>query len=417
MEDLLNRRLEQIQHRVVVMSGKGGVGKTTVAVNLAAALAARGKLVGILDADVHGPNTAKMLGLDGCQPTTCASGLVPITTAENIKVMSMAFMLPDEDTPVVWRGPVKHTLFRQFLAEVDWGKLDYLVVDLPPGTGDEPLSIAQLLGQPLWAVVVTTPQDVALLDSRKSVVFGRTVNMNVLGIVENMSGLVCPHCGERIDLFKTGGGERAARELHVPFLGAIPLDPTVVTGGDAGLPVSRMNPDSITTKAFQSLAEKIGMTVEPASWSLDRNSEPSHRGAMDRGEKVTRRDNHMAKTVAVPSMHPGGLDAARSGHFGHCDVFTLIRVEQGEIRDVSVVHNPPHQQGGCQAPVNLLHQSGADALIVGGIGMRPLMGFRQAGIDVYYGPEGETVGAVIDDLIQGRLRMIQEHEVCGGGRF
>lgn len=417
MEDLLNRRLAQIKHRVVVMSGKGGVGKTTVAVNLAVALASRGKVVGILDADVHGPNTAKMLGLNGCQPEASGSGLVPITAAENVKVMSMAFMLPDEDTPVVWRGPVKHTLFKQFLAEVDWGGLDYLIVDLPPGTGDEPLSIAQLLGQPLWAVVVTTPQDVALLDSRKSVVFGRTVNMNVLGIVENMSGLICPHCGERIDLFKTGGGERSARDLHVPFLGAIPLDPTVVTGGDAGIPVSFMNPDSVTTKSFQSLAEKIGMTIEPGAWLGEKESEPSQPGALDPQERTERRNLRMGKVVAVPSMHPGGLEAARSGHFGHCDNFTLIRVDEGRIRDVSVVHNPPHQQGGCQAPVNLLHQSGADALIVGGIGMRPLMGFRQAGIDVYYGPEGETVGAVIEDLIEGRLRMIQEQEVCGGGRF
>jgi ATP-binding protein involved in chromosome partitioning len=261
VEELLRCRLEQINHRVVVMSGKGGVGKTTVAVNLAVALAAQGKHVGILDADVHGPNVPKMLRLDGCHPTTCESGLVPITSAHNVKVMSMAFMLPDEDTPVVWRGPVKHTLFRQFLAEVAWGALDYLIVDLPPGTGDEPLSIAQLLGHPLCAVVVTTPQDVALLDSRKSVVFGRTLNMKVLGIVENMSGLICPHCGERIDLFKTGGGERSATDLLVPFLGAIPLDPTVVTGSDAGIPVSVLNPDSVTTKAFRSLAERIGMTI------------------------------------------------------------------------------------------------------------------------------------------------------------
>ncbi|MCA1961812.1 MAG: Mrp/NBP35 family ATP-binding protein [Desulfomonile sp.] len=265
MNKLLGRRLGKIRHRVVVMSGKGGVGKTTVAVNLAIALSATGRSVGILDADVHGPNIPKMLGLNGRGPVMGEHGPIPVTTSGNIKVMSMAFMLPDDDTPVVWRGPVKHTVFKQFLSEVDWGELDYLIVDLPPGTGDEPLSIAQLLGEPLWAVVVTTPQDVALLDSRKSVVFGRTLNMSVLGMVENMSGLTCPHCGERIDLFKTGGGERSSRDLHVPFLGAIPLDPKVVTGGDQGIPICIAAPDSPTASAFLSLALRVQEAIENPS--------------------------------------------------------------------------------------------------------------------------------------------------------
>jgi len=262
MDELLTLRLGKIRHRVAVMSGKGGVGKTTVSVNLAIALSQMGKTVGILDADVHGPNIPKMLGLNGRGPVIGERGPVPVTTPENVKVMSMAFMLPDEDTPVVWRGPVKHTVFKQFLSEVDWGELDYLIVDLPPGTGDEPLSIAQLLGEPLCALVVTTPQDVALLDSRKSVVFGRTLNMNVLGMVENMSGLTCPHCGERIDLFKTGGGERSSRDLQVPFLGAIPIDPTVVTGGDEGRPVCLAAPDSPTSAAFRSVALRVQEAVE-----------------------------------------------------------------------------------------------------------------------------------------------------------
>jgi len=262
LDELLSRRQAQIKNRIVVMSGKGGVGKTTVAVNLAVALASAGKAVGILDADVHGPNIPKMLGLNGRHAMGGDTGLVPITSAANVKVMSMAFMLPDEDSPVIWRGPMKHGVFKQFLAEVDWGSLDYLIVDLPPGTGDEPLSIAHLLGKPLWAVVVTTPQDVALLDSRKSVVFGRTLEMNVLGIVENMSGLICPHCGERIDLFKTGGGERSSRDLMAPFLGAIPIDPTVVTGGDAGIPISVMSPDSVAAEAFRSLAVQIEAAID-----------------------------------------------------------------------------------------------------------------------------------------------------------
>ncbi len=267
MEELLTTRLTAMRNRVVVMSGKGGVGKTTVAVNLAVTLASDGKAVGILDADVHGPNIPKMLGLNGRSPVMGENGLIPITSRENIKVMSMAFMLPDEDTPVVWRGPVKHSLFKQFLAEVDWGPLDYLIVDLPPGTGDEPLSIAQLLGKPLWAVTVTTPQDVALLDSRKSVVFGRNLEMNLLGIVENMSGLQCPHCGERIELFKTGGGRKSALDLGVPFLGAIPIDPEVVVGGDSGTPVAAKDSDSATAQAFRSMSRKIDQLVQKGSVS------------------------------------------------------------------------------------------------------------------------------------------------------
>lgn len=264
IEELLQSRLSHIKHRIAVMSGKGGVGKTTVAVNLAVALASAGKSVGILDADVHGPNIPKMLGLNGQYARGGENGLEPVVSTSHVKVMSMAFMLPNDDTPVVWRGPVKHTVFKQFLSEVNWGDLDYLIVDLPPGTGDEPLSIAQLLGKPLWAVIVTTPQDVALLDSRKSVVFAHTLEMNTLGIVENMSGLICPHCGQGIDLFKTGGGARSSRELKVPFLGAIPIEPNVVTGGDAGIPISILSPDSATAAAFQLLGEQVEAAMNGA---------------------------------------------------------------------------------------------------------------------------------------------------------
>jgi len=413
MDERVADRLSSIKHRLVVMSGKGGVGKSTVAANLAVALAAGGQRVGILDGDVHGPNIPKMLGLEGAHPQTGPAGMLPLEASENLKVMSIAFLLPDSDTPVAWRGPMKHTLFQQFLSDVDWGELDYLVVDLPPGTGDEPMSIAQLLGSPLWAIIVTTPQDVALLDSRKSVVFAKNLEMNVLGIIENMSGLICPHCGGEIDLFKTGGGKIASEDLEVPFLGAIPIDPKVVLAGDAGIPIANLDSGSQISKTFRELATRTDRVVR-------NGSVPLQFAAADNLSQIEteRRSTHMlSKTVAVPSMHPGGLDAARSGHFGHCDVFTLIQVENGEIRDISVVPNPPHQQGGCQAPVNLLQQSRADALIVGGIGMRPLMGFRQAGIDVYYGPEGETVGTVVDHLLQGRLQLIGEDQVCGGGRF
>ncbi len=414
MQTRLAEKLSSIKHRLVVMSGKGGVGKSTVAANLAVALAANGHRVGILDGDVHGPNMPKMLGLEGASPEAGPGGLLPLQASPNLTVMSMAFLLPNSDTPIAWRGPMKHTLFQQFLSDVDWGELDYLVVDLPPGTGDEPMSIAQILGAPLWTIIVTTPQDVALLDSRKSVVFAKSLEMNVLGIIENMSGLICPHCKEKIDLFKTGGGEKAAKDFAVPFLGAIPIDPMVVLAGDAGIPMLSFDSGSQISEVFRGLASKVDQMTNNGSTPL---ACACAADTLDPSETVAEDYSQFSKTVAVPSMHPGGLNAMRSGHFGHCDAFTLIRVENGKISDVSVVANPPHQQGGCQAPVNLLQQSRADALIVGGIGMRPLMGFQQAGIDVYYGPEGETVGAVIGHLLGGRLQLIEQNQVCGGGQF
>ncbi len=266
MEDRVARRLSRIKYRIAVMSGKGGVGKSTVAVNLAVALAQSGRRVGLFDGDVHGPNVPLMLGLEGRSPMAGEEGMRPLLTDQNLEVMSMSFLLGNPDTPVAWRGPMKHSLFQQFIADVEWGDLDYLIIDLPPGTGDEPLSVAQIFNRPLWAIIVTTPQEVALLDSRKSVVFAGHLEMNVLGIVENMSGMVCPHCGERVDLFKTGGGRKAAAELGVPFLAAVPIDPNVVKGGDAGTPISSMDPESPTAVAFSELAVRIADEVE----SVDR---------------------------------------------------------------------------------------------------------------------------------------------------
>ncbi|MDQ7784181.1 MAG: Mrp/NBP35 family ATP-binding protein [Desulfomonilaceae bacterium] len=257
----LHRRLSMIRHKVAVMSGKGGVGKSTVVVDLAVALALRGKKVGVLDGDIHGPNVPFLFGLQGQRPTSGPDGLMPLTAHQNIKVMSIAFLLDGRDTPVAWRGPLKHSLFEQFFADVDWGELDYLLIDLPPGTGDEPLSVAQLLGKPLWTVIVTTPQDVAVLDSRKAAVFGKSVDMGVLGIVENMSGFSCPHCGAHMDVFKAGGGKKASSELGVPFLGRIPFDPIVVRVGDQGIPIVLKHPHSKVSKAFSKVAVRVDEAI------------------------------------------------------------------------------------------------------------------------------------------------------------
>jgi len=255
-QERLKSKLALIKHRVMVMSGKGGVGKSSVATNLAVALSQDGLHVGILDADIHGPNIPKMLGIEFQQVENFGKGMVPVEVFPNLKVISMAFFIGDRDNPVVWRGPLKHSAISQFLGEVDWGPLDFLVVDLPPGTGDEPLSVAHLIKNVDGAVIVTTPQDVALLDSRKAVTFSRMLSIPVIGIVENMSGLICPHCHVEISLFKKGGGEKAARDLKVPFLGRIPIDPEMVTDCDRGMPFVMAHPDSEATKAFEEIVHR-----------------------------------------------------------------------------------------------------------------------------------------------------------------
>jgi len=240
----------------MVMSGKGGVGKSSVATNLAVALSQDGLNVGILDADIHGPNIPKMLGIEFSHVEGSSQGMVPVEVFPKLKVISMAFFIGDRDNPVVWRGPMKHNAISQFLGEVEWGPLDFLVVDLPPGTGDEPLSVAHLIKNVDGSIIVTTPQDVALLDSRKSVNFSKMLSIPVIGIVENMSGLICPHCHKEISLFKRGGGEKAAGDMKVPFLGRIPIDPEMVTDCDRGMPFVMAHPDSESTNALKEIARR-----------------------------------------------------------------------------------------------------------------------------------------------------------------
>jgi len=253
----LARRMCQIGHKLLVLSGKGGVGKSTVAANLAAALAQTGKRVGLLDVDVHGPSIPRLMGVEAGQAQGVGEEILPVKVSDNLAVMSIGFLLPDSRQPVIWRGPRKHSLIRQFLTGVAWGQLDYLVVDSPPGTGDEPMSVAQLVGSSAGAIIVTTPQEVAISDVRRCVAFCGELSIPVVGIVENMSGLQCPRCGERIDLFKRGGGMALALEMNVPFLGRIPIDPEVVTAGDAGIPLLRDGPQSPAAKAFADVVDSI----------------------------------------------------------------------------------------------------------------------------------------------------------------
>ncbi|HEX6728331.1 MAG TPA: Mrp/NBP35 family ATP-binding protein, partial [Nitrospira sp.] len=242
-----------VKHVVAISSGKGGVGKSTVSANLACALALAGAKVGLLDADLYGPNIPMMMG-STTGPEQKDGKILPVENY-GVKLISMAFLVPEE-TALVWRGPMVHQYLQAFFRDVLWGELDYLLIDLPPGTGDVQLSLSQMV--PLaGAITVTTPQEVALYDVRKGMAMFQKVNVPLLGIVENMSHFICGHCGERTEIFSYGGGERAATKVGVPFLGRIPIDPAIRDGGDTGHPIVVANPDSPQAAAFRDIAKKI----------------------------------------------------------------------------------------------------------------------------------------------------------------
>lgn len=265
-ENAITRSLGKIKNKILVMSGKGGVGKSTVSVNLALSLAQKGHKVGLMDVDIHGPDVIRMLNLTGTlEPPKSANDLVaPLSYNGNLKVVSLEYMMKDRDEAIIWRGPLKIQAIRQFVADFDWGELDYLIIDAPPGTGDEPLSVAQTI--PLVkAIVVTTPQKVALADVRKSINFCKTVNVEIVGVIENMSGFVCPHCNETVDIFKSGGGEQMAREFDLAFLGRIPMDPKVVAAGDDGKPYLSSEEQSPSVTAFSSIVSAVENRVPPVA--------------------------------------------------------------------------------------------------------------------------------------------------------
>lgn len=261
-EKKVHGRMSKVKHKIMVMSGKGGVGKSTVAANLAVAMAKLGKRVGILDSDLHGPSIPKIMGVEGLHPTGGVTGIYPILSGSGVRVISMDFFLESSDMPVIWRGPLKMSAIRQFLGDVDWGELDYLFIDLPPGTGDEPLSVMQLLPELDGTVIVTAPSDLSQTVVRKAVNMSRKMNIPVIGIIENMSGFVCPKCGERYDLLGSGGGKKLAEEMKVNFLGQIPIDPKICEDSDIGTPFIIENPDSESSKTFMKIAQRIKDIVE-----------------------------------------------------------------------------------------------------------------------------------------------------------
>jgi len=258
-QERLKLNISRIKHKIAIISGKGGVGKSTVTVNLAMAFALNGYVdsVGILDADIHGPCVPKMLGLHGQRLPVGPAGIFPVKGPMGIKVVSMDFLLENDETPVIWRGPLKMVAIKQFLSDVRWGELNFLFIDLPPGTGDEPLSVMQLIPDLDGVIIVTIPSEVSQIVVKKAVTFTRQIGVPIIGIVENMSGYICPKCGTEINIFRTGGGQKIAEDLSVPFLGSIPIDPEICGDSDEGIPFIVKHRDSASAKAFTEIVKKI----------------------------------------------------------------------------------------------------------------------------------------------------------------
>ncbi len=259
-DEMAKQSLAKIKNKFMIMSGKGGVGKTSVSVNIAIALANKGFKVGLMDVDIHGPDIPRMLGFSGMLDADENKKIKPMAFSKNLVAVSMESLLTDKDSAIIWRGPVKHGVIRQFIGDVEWGNLDFLIIDSPPGTGDEPLTVAQLI-KDAQGIIVTTSQEVALADVRKSINFCKTVKMKIFGLVENMSSYYCPHCGKPVDLFGSGGGEKTASSSGIAFLGKIPFDPNMVKCGDTGTAYQEQYPDSPVTKMFLKIAEKMSISV------------------------------------------------------------------------------------------------------------------------------------------------------------
>ena len=396
-KEKLDRRLSRIKHKVLILSGKGGVGKSTVAVNFAVALAAAGKKVGLLDVDIHGPSVPKMLGLENMPLHGTGDALYPLEVGDNLRVMSIGFLLRDNDDAVIWRGPMKMGVIKQFLSDVEWGDLDYLIIDSPPGTGDEPLSVAQLIPDADGAVIVTTPQNVALIDVRKCVTFCRQLNLPVLGVVENMSGFVCPHCGERTDLFKSGGGGGMADDMEIPFLGAVPFDPAIVLSADMGEPFVTKHPGTETGRIFAALVAPL-----LALKKREVAAAPSACGSCSSCS-----DGSGRMKIALPV--DGGMV---SGHFGHAEKFAIFEVDcsSNTIAGSSEAVPPPHEEG---VLPEWIRDQGVNLIIAGGLGVKARQLFDKMGIDVLTGAPQDDPASVVRSHLDGTF--VPGGNACGQG--
>ncbi|MFC1889909.1 iron-sulfur cluster carrier protein MrpORP [Thermodesulfobacteriota bacterium] len=386
----IQETLGRVRNKILVMSGKGGVGKSSIAVNLAAALAKRSFNVGLMDVDLHGPSVPGLLGMAAKKAIMAGERIRPVPYNDNLYVISIENLLDLNDQAVIWRGPLKISAIRQFIAEVHWGILDYLVIDSPPGTGDEPLTVAQtVVGA--QALIVTTPQEISLADVRKSINFCRSVDLPVLGLVENMSGFDCPDCGARTDLFGSGGGERTAKEMGIPFLGKIPIEAGIVAAGDKGSPYLVEETSTPAAAAFQEIVAEVVKVFENGEV---KEKVPEPQEAVGTPEKKEKENGRMK--IAIPTAQ-GKLCA----HFGHCETFAMVAVEGDEIKGTVHLTPPPHEPG---VLPRWLHEQGADMIIAGGMGSRAQGFFRDYGVEVVVGapdlPPEEVVKQYLDKSLQ-----------------
>lgn len=384
-DTLLKQKIGRIGHTFVVMSGKGGVGKSTVAVNLAISLAMHGLETGLLDVDLHGPSVPKMLGISSERLGYTGEDIAPVEFFENLKVVSIGFLLKGDDDAVIMRGPKKAGLVRQFLENVYWGDLDCLVVDCPPGTGDEPLSIVQLLNtKTSSAIIVTTPQQMATIDVEKSISFCRQLGLPISGIIENMSGFICPHCHKGTDIFSSGGGQELAERFTTFFLGSIPLDPDIVKSGDSERPYLQAFPGTETSVRFDHIVEQLQ--------SLHLNNGVDSDCCID---VLTPLKKESVMRFAVPTN-----DRKLCAHFGHCAEFAIIDVENNAISAESYITPPPHEPG---LLPGWLAERGVNQIIAGGMGQKAQQLFTEKNVKVTTGAMGECPREVVENYLSGTL--------------
>jgi len=385
---LRDENLQKIKNKIVVMSGKGGVGKSTVAVNIAYALSLMGKSVGIMDIDFHGPSIPKMTGIENKKMTDIGKDgrPVPIKVVNNLYVLSIASLMENPDDAIIWRGPMKMGVINQFLEDINWPELDYLIIDCPPGTGDEPLSIIQTIQDIAGVIIVSTPQDVAFLDARKSIDFVNKLNVPVLGIIENMAGFICPKCGEKIDIFKSGGALKAAKDFNVEILGSIPIEPGIVHSGDEGKPYVYFYGDTEGGKTFMSIAEKILIKTEN-----NYNNNAAEDNTMGKDNKI-----------AIPVENDKLCE-----HFGHAPEFYIYQIGNNKVLKKEKVTPPPHEPGTIPKWLNSL---GVTVLLAGGIGQGAIKYFNDFKINVISGCPALKHSELIKSFLNKQL--ISKNSVC-----
>jgi ATP-binding protein involved in chromosome partitioning len=385
--------MENVERNIIVLSGKGGVGKSTIAANLAVWLSEQGKSVGLLDIDIHGPSIPKLLNLGAKRIHSEGDKIKPLRYSDTLKVISIGCMLESESDALIWRGPMKHNVIRQFVCDVDWGKLAYLVIDCPPGTGDEALSIVQLITSgakqnsgpagagdgTTGAVIVTTPQELAVSDVKKCITFCRQLKVPVLGVIENMSGFVCPQCGRRTDIFSGGGGQQLSEQFSVPFLGGIGIDASMAAACDSGKPFVCFDGENPTVRALKGAFEAL---LRPCD-----------------GTKTNETDMEDSNTmrIAIPVT-----DGKLSAHFGHCQQFVIVDAdcESKTITSTEMLTPPEHAPGVLPKWLGELH---VDLIIAGGMGQRAQRLFEQNNIEVVVGAVDNAPEQLVLQYLTGQL--------------